>query len=442
MSTRPFQKTAPFIGSFRFAPAWMILASALVSCLGMNDSKSDEPAKKSASVRLIPVMEPTRDHLGDQALARRVGGGTAAGLESFQVAVGSIFMARELTISGSAWSNPVGFLGFYDAPELGGAGHDFITGANALDADKDRFYVDFMTAAGRERITNTATFTEAELGEYNFVLINWAQPFRVRGSVSLGDGRTVYTKPGVYDPATGASVSSADMMTGPAETAVAVKENGGTWFRLLKPLILTGADLTTTELVRDTSRRDSAGHVIDTLVPAGQLNVMLVYNPEGFLTAWDTAYADPRGMGRAEVIGPGGIGNIHVPYLDATVVPFRTGEEVWRETYLFTGEHPAAAGYGIRTRFEVYTVGDNVVAASLRALVGPAGEAPLESGNVFFAENGTGGALEFQSHDHSPVVGGFHRLTALGAAGAANLTLGMHTLSGCAFTLVDKRKMN
>jgi hypothetical protein len=320
--------------------------------------------------------------------------------------------------------------------------HDFITPANALDPANDRFFVDFMTAAGRERISNTATFTEAELGEYNFVIVNWAQPFRVRAAVDLGGGHTVYTKPGAYDAATGSSVSTRDMLTGPAETAVAVKPNGGTWFRLLRPLTLTDADLNTTTLVRDTSRRDSAGNVVDTLVPAGQLNVMLVFNPEGFLTAWDEPYTDGSGPGSAEISGPGGMGNIHVPFLDASVIAYRTGEEVWRESYLFAGIDPERPGYGVRTRLDIYTVGDNVVAASVRGLVGPAGEAPLESNTVFFAANGSGGALELQTHDRSPLVGGFHRLAAVGAAGAADLTLGHRHLNACAYTLREKRRMN
>ncbi|MEO6095494.1 MAG: hypothetical protein ABIW76_07410 [Fibrobacteria bacterium] len=426
------------------ALACACLAASLMSCLGTNDSggSGKTAAGKSAIINLIPVMEPTQN----RALARRVGGGTAEGLESFQVAIEAVFMARDITITGSAWSNPQGFLGFYRAEDLMTEGHNVITGANALDAANDRFYVDFMTAAGRERIANTATYTEAELGEYNFVIVNWAQPFRVRGSVDLGDGRKVYTKAGSYDAARGATVTASDMLTGPAETSVAVKNNGGAWFRLLRPLVLTAADLDTTKLVHDTTRLDSAGHVVDTLVPAGRLNVMLVYNPEGFLTAWDTAYASAEGPSNAEITGPGGIGNIHVPYLDATVVPFRTGEEVWRETYLFTGlftgADPERAGYGFRTRFELYTVGDNVVAASIRGLVGAAGEAPLESNNVFFVEYGAAGTLEIQSHDHSSLIGGFHRLAAPSSAGVADLTLGHIHISACAFTLVEKRKMN
>jgi hypothetical protein len=414
-----------------------VTAAGLMSCLGMNDSDKSSP-RKSASVRLIPVMEPTQE----RALARRVGNGTEAGLESFQVAIEAIFLTRDITLTGSGWTNPQGYLGFYEARDLMTPDHSLLTPANALNPAYDHFFVDFMTAAGRERIANTATFTEAELGEYNFVVVNWAYPFRVRAAVDLGDGHSVYTKPGVYDSAIGGSVSAADMLTGPAETAVAVKPNGGTWFRLLRPLTLTSADLNTTTLVHDTTRRDSAGHVIDTLVPAGQLNVMLVFNPDGFLTGWDEPFVDGGGVNHAEIQGPGGVGNIHVPFLDASVIAFRTGEEVWRESYLFTGEDPGVPGFRTRTRVEIYSVGDNVVSASVRGLVGPDGEPPMESTTVFFAEAGAGGTLELQSHDHTPIVGGLHRLSTVGAAGTADLTLGHLHLSGCAFTMTEKRRMN
>jgi hypothetical protein len=416
--------------------ACALLAAGLMSCLGVNDSKSSSKAK--ATIRLVPVMEPTVD----KALGRRAASGAAEDLESFQVAVGAVFLAQNITINGSGWTNPTNTLNLYDVPDLMEPSHSLITGANAMDASMDRYFIDFMTAAGRARLSSSGTFTEQQLGDYNFVVVNWAMPFRVRGSVDLGDGRKIYTKPGAIDTSMYQTNPTSDMMTGPAETAVVVKDNGGTWFRFLRSMTLTETDLTTTLLVRDTSRRDSLGNVIDTLVPAGQLNVMLVYNPDGFLSGWDSA-ATPGGMGRgASISGPGGVGNIEVPYLDATVVPYRTGEEVWRETYLFTGATPDARPVGFRTRFEIYMVGDNVVAASLRSLAGPAGEMPLYASNIFFVEAGAGGTLNLQDHAHANIIGGFRRESVVGTAGAASLTMGMTTVSACAYTLVEKRRMN
>lgn len=421
------------------------LAAALAGCIGGNDSGSGPSSSKSkAKIRLVPVMEPT----SDAALARRVAGGTEAGLESFQVAVAMVYLAQEIDISGSAWSNPRGVLSLFQQDPLMTETHGPITPANALDASNDGFYIDFMSHAGRSRLSSAGGFAAEQLGEYNFVIVNWAMPFRVRGSIDLGGGHTVYTKAGTYDASTGTTTAASDMLTGPAQTTVAVKPNGGTWFRFLHPLVLADSDLTTTRLVHDTTRRDSMGNVIDTLVPAGQLNVMLVFNPDDFLVGWDDPYTGAgtgpldRGPHATELTGPGGMGNIHVPFLDATVVPFRTGEEVWRETYVFTGVDPHQAGFDFRTRFEVYTVNDNVMATSVRGLVGPDGEIPMESISVFFAQSGAGGTLDFQDNAHGNVVGGFHRLGTLGATGTATLTLGHMNIPGCAYSLVEKRRMN
>lgn len=423
----------------------LALAASLAGCIGEDKGSGPQRDKSKAKIRLIPVMEPT----SDAALARRVAGGTGAGLESFQVAVEMVYLAQDITISGSGWSNPTRALSLFEQRPLMTETHNVINAANAMDAANDGYYIDFMTAAGRSRLASSGGFTSEDLGDYNFVIVNWAMPFRVRGSVDLGGGHTVYTKAGTYDAGTRTTVAASDMLTGPAQTTIAVKNNGGTWFRFLRPLTLHDSDLTTTRLVRDTSRRDSLGNVIDTLVPAGQLNVMLVFNPDDFLTGWDSAYQAgdgsgpmPRGPTATELMGPGGMGNIHVPFLDATVIPFRTGEEVWRETYVLTGEDPADRGFDFRTRFEVYTVGDNVMATSLRGLVGPDGEFPLESMNVFFVQAGAGGTLDFQDHARGNVVGGFHRLSTLGATGTANLTLGHMNVPACTYSLVEKRRMN
>jgi hypothetical protein len=424
----PMKSALPYLAS-------ALLAAGLTSCLGLNDSKSSDSPRARATVRLVPVMEPT----ANKALGRRAASGMADDLESFQVAVTSVFLAQGISISGSGWGAPTGTLSLYDVP---GMTPSTITAANALNASNDPYFIDFMSAAGRARLASSGSFTEQHLGDYNFVVVNWAYPFRVRGAVDLGDGRKIHTKAGPVDTAMYQTRPASSMMDGPAETAVVIKDNGGTWFRFLRPMTLTPADLNTTLLVHDTTRRDSLGNVIDTLVPAGQLNVMLVYNPDGFLSGWDSA-ATPGGNGRgASISGPGGVGNIEVPYLDATVVPYRTGEEVWRETYLFTGATPDARPVGFRSRLELYLVGDNVVAASLRSLAGPDGEMPLQASNIFFVEAGAGGTLNLQDHSHANIVGGLRRETVVGTGGTAGLTLGMTTVSACAYTLVEKRRMN
>ena len=79
------------IPSLACALIYTLLAMGLTSCLGLNDSKSSKSSKPQATVRLVPVMEPTVN----KALGRRAASGLAADLESFQVAVRDRFPGAE-----------------------------------------------------------------------------------------------------------------------------------------------------------------------------------------------------------------------------------------------------------------------------------------------------------------------------------------------------------
>ena len=83
---------------------------AFVSCLGLGgDSDS-----RHASIRLVPMRASTEG----AALARRGGGSTAEGLESFQVAISAIQLAKDISVEGTATSNPVDPLVIFENPDL------------------------------------------------------------------------------------------------------------------------------------------------------------------------------------------------------------------------------------------------------------------------------------------------------------------------------------
>jgi hypothetical protein len=230
-------------------------------------------------------------------------------------------------------------------------------------------------------------------------------------------------------------------MTGPAEIALAQKNNGGAEFHLLKPLTLTANDFTGTKLRHDTITSGGKTEIKDTLVPVGALQLMLVFNPEDFLIAWDSITA-ANVPNKGELMGPNGVGNIKVPFLDATAIPCRLGDEIWRETYVFTGENNLMPGNFFRVRLEIYSIGDNIVAASTRALVGPNGEFPVEPDKVISVKDEAGGTFRVENNKQNPIVEGFHRLTTAGETGNANLTLSMIHVDAAAYTMVEKRKIN
>ena len=168
----------------------------------------------------------------------------------------------------------------------------------------------------------------------------------------------------------------------------------------------------------------------------------MIFNPDQFITAWDSATAE-RMPPLGELMGPGGVGNMKVPFLDATVVPYREGEEVWRESYVFLARNDQMDGNdSLRARLEVYLVGDNILACVTRALTGPQGEFPVEPVNAWYVKEQTHGTLLAEDNKHEPIVSGFRRLSAPGATSVCDLTMSMIHAPATKYTLVEKRKMN
>ncbi|GEM_PF-3938627 len=403
--------------------ALMIAPLGLSACLGIMDGTSPTQ-KSSASIRLVIVREAT-DDLGPvgkvSGLARtaiRGAGNTPETLESFQVAVSSIQLAKSIDLTGTAYKDPVDPFPIFTNAGLAqkDLSHPELPGNAVQDGD----YIDFMSSQGLAKLATSAAFHSEQVGEYNYVLMGWAPTFKVLASVALAGGDILYTKNGTLDSNISQIHAAGSLFAGPAETVDIDSHNGGTYFHFLKPLAILPSDLNTTALVHDTvSRRDSSGHAVpfDTLVQAGQLSVMLIFNPDGLISAWDTANANPpagAGLALAQITGPGGLGNLHVPALNATAIPYRQGQGILRETYLFAADHPLHPGIGIRTRVELYLVENNIVAINLRGLSGPGGGPPVDPMGAFSVANGTDGDLVVEDWNHTSLLPGFRRLGAVG----------------------------
>jgi hypothetical protein len=408
------------------------MALILISCMQTNPEEKHKAS--SAKIRVVPVVRPTLAN----ALLKNIAGSTAKSLQSFQIPIGSIFLAKDLEVHSSGFANPTGQLDLYNGPEYQ------VTAANALDAASDPSYIEFMSPSSLARLSAGGSFTSKQLGDYKFGVISWQTFIRIKTAIPLANGDTIFSKAGTFDSKNGPTktVASTSMFTGPAETAIVLKNNGGQYFRFLKPITLTDADLNPTHLVHDTSRLDSNGHGIDTLVAAGQLSILLVFNPEDLVRGWDMPEVGVTFQNPGDIIGPDGKGNLSIPYLDATAVPYRQGEDVFRETYLFTGENPNIIGQSIRTRVEIYTVGDNIVAVSVRGLIGKNGEDPWVTSNIYFVNSSADGTLVAEDPDHKAAISGFHRLTEIGSKGTGSINYGYFTVEEMSCTLIEKRKIN
>ncbi len=409
-----------------------------------NSSTGNESRSSSAGrIQLIPSING-----GNHSLAKVAPSGIS-GVESFQVAVSDISLAKDLTTNGSGWSNISGSLSLF-SQDIG----DY----NKLDSSTARnpawasHYIDFCKAASLERIATSNPFTLKDTGDYNWVVVNWSPFLRVRSTIPLANGDTVFSHdgpitshfyPNSKDNAYYITEPSKSLLQGPSEDAVIRKNNGGTWFRFLKPLHLTPADLDSSTTIPDTVGRDSTGALIIKFVPSGKWNVLLVFNPKDLLYAGKDDKSNSSVS--SDIMNTDSSAYIHVPFLKATAIPYRQGEDVMREIYEFSvpiDQAWAKGTYGMR--LELYLMGDNVVAANANSYPTDQTLAPPEVPVIFFVQDKGNGSLSLQNYERKAIFDGFQRKQIVGTEGnvnwdATSMSQNMQTLT---YHLVEIKKMN
>jgi len=427
---------------------WAMVGATLLFGAGCFDSGSSGSGEaRGGRIQLEPSVNGAKHSLA------RVAPSGASGVQSFQVAVADISIAKDLTTSGSGWSNISGALSLFSQQDMGD--HNAVDSTLARDPAWRSHFIDFCDPASIARMASSQPFTARDTGAYNWVVVNWAPFFRVRSAIPLPGGDTAYTHDGYIERHTYPNSTrddnfyyitrpSTSLLQGPAEDAVVRKNNGGTWFRFLRPLHLTEADLDSSTTIADTTGRDSLGHPIVRMIPSGRWNVLLVFNPQDLLFAG--AGDSSNSSVTPDVQSSDSSAYFRVPFLKATAVPYREGEDVMRETYEFAVaiDQPWAHGsYGMR--LELYLIGDNVVAANVNSFPTDGALAPPEVPVIFFADENTDGSLSLQAYDHTPIFNGFVRKASVGesgtvpwspdgAAGTAPQTLDYH--------LSEIKKMN
>jgi hypothetical protein len=424
----------------------MAAVGAIALCgQGCFDSGSSSSGGRGGSIRLEASLNGAGKALG------KVAPSGAAGLQSFQVAIADIDLAKDLTTSGSGWSNIQGPLNLF-RQEMGD--HNAIDSNSARAASWRSFYIDFCDPASLARMASSQPFTERDTGAYNWVVVNWAPFFRVKATIPLPGGDTAYTHDGFIErhtfPNSGRDDAfyyvtrpSGSLLQGPAEEAVVRKNNGGTWFRFLRPLHLTEADLDSGTTVPDTVGHDSLGQPIVRQIPSGRWNVLLVFNPQDLLFAGAADSSNSSVF--PDIQAPDSSAYFRVPFLKATAVPYREGEDVMRETYDFTVDIDQAwarGAYGMR--LELYLIGDNVVAATVNSYPTDGRLAPPEAPVIFFADQKADGSLSLQGYDHAALFDGFVRKAAVGQEGTVPWNSGGTgaTTQTLTYRLTEIKKVN
>ncbi len=436
-------RKSSIILSFNFSIFVIFFSFYLQGCF---DSGSGDANNSSAGrIHLVPTINGSKNTLALVAPSGK------SGLESFKVAVSDLSLAKNLTTNGSGWSGISGVLSLF-SQDIGD--YNNLDSSLAHNATWANHFIDFCDPNSVNRIASSKPFTLRDTGDYNWVVVNWAPFFKVRATIPLPGGDTVFTQDGpitkhfypnsnTTDNGYYITEASKSLLQGPAEDAIVKKNNGGTWFRFLKPLHLTEADLDSNTTFPDTVGKDSTGKPIIHFIPSGKWNVLLVFNPQ------DLFYAGQKDQSNSSINGdiqsPDSSAYIHVPFLKATAVPYREGEAVMRETYEFDVkiDQPWAKGnYGMR--LELYLIGDNVMAVTVNSYPTDGNLAPPEVPVIFFADEKPDGSLILQNWDHSPVFNDFVRKTTVGEKGsvlwdASSLSQTAQTLT---YHLTEIKKMN
>jgi hypothetical protein len=336
---------------------------------------------------------------GQRLLAFSGGGAVRPGLESLEYFIQSVQICETMTTTGSAFSNPGGCLELYrgDESQLSyGLDGDWRPLANAARGMTTGF-VDLLDASARQTLNARTELTSAHVRSYNFGIITWSLPIKVKATIPLADGTFLYTHDGTTDYETIGvdnyrhyyTAPATSLATPPAEKAVVLLPNGGNWFKFQNPLVVTAADI-----------EERRQWVLD-----------LVFNPEGIVKG----YAGD-GISQGNLQERDGSGNvarvINVPMLDLAPIPHRQNEQVVRESYLGS---VVVGPHAFDLRLELYSVeGDTsqtVYGVDCKALVTDATtRVPPDMSKVSYVVTESDGSLTFQSFNQSPIISGFERV--------------------------------
>lgn len=356
------------------------------------------PANAGIQMRLASTAAPSG---GGQNLLAFAGGGAARpGLESLEYYILSVQICESLQASGSGFSNPSGCLELYtgDRTQLE---YD-LTGDWTPLADEARAmttgFVDLLDPVSRRTLDARTELQDGHVRSYNYGIITWSLPIKVKATIALGDGTFLYTHDGTTAFETVGSDGfrhyftepATPLTSAPAEKAVVLLGNGGNWFKFQNPLTVTQADI-------DQSRQ----WVLD-----------LVFNPEGIVKGFA---GDGVSFGSLQEKNPSGAVTraVTVPLLDLAPIPHRQDEQVVRESYLASlnvGPH------AFDLRLELYSIdGDpaqTVYGVDAKTLVTAAsGSVPPEMSKISSVVPGGAGSLTFRSFNDSPIISGFRRVS-------------------------------
>jgi hypothetical protein len=384
----------------------MPLNLLLSHCEGSNRAEGGESAR---GAHIETRLSAASGGSANSALKFRAGAADRGGLESLKYQITSITICESLETDGSGFRNPTGCLELYkhdDARfryELNGDWRSLADTARGTDEG----FVDLLDADSRAQLANSTLLRSEHARSYQYGVINWSLPIKVKATVAMNGGGSLFTHDGETRVETvgvdnfrshfTAPMTALDQ--GPAEEAVVLLPNGGNWFKFQSPFVISEDDITS-----------ERAFVLD-----------LVFNPEGIVKG----YSDSWALGSISQRGASGehVQDITVPMLDLAPVPHRASEQVMRESYRGT---VALSDNSFDVRIELYYVegdaNETVYGVDTKALVNAGTRAvPPELTKISFLERAGDGSLTMLAHKHTPVISGLRRVS--GESGSTRVSL-------------------
>jgi hypothetical protein len=331
------------------------------------------------------------------------GQNTATSLESLEYFITSIQICESVETTGTATGNAKNCLEIYKGPpadayayELG-PNTDWTSLADTA-RTSDEGFVDLMDPTARKKLSADTRLSARDAHAYHYGLVYWALPIKVKATATspsgdtsfyTHDGTTMRTVVGTDGFVAYPTVTSTPLTTGPAEKAVILHSNGGTWIRFQNPLVVTDEDIA-----------EKRGWVLD-----------LSFDPDGIVKGF--SFGGPPASLRDSESSPN---TMSVPLLDLTPIPHRESETVVKETYIGR-VHEGHDDFDVRLEF--YSIAEDpkhtVYGVDAKTLLNAQSSTAFSDfSKISFLETNDDGTLDLQVWDRTPVIRGFSRGAAVG----------------------------
>lgn len=338
---------------------------------------------------LSPVPAPYR-------VTTAVGTNTKAQLKSLKFYFIEVQICNGLTTTGSGYNNPTGCVSLYKSSDAGYS--TYLAAAATADTDPTH-YVDLVDMPTAKAKLNQSLASNA--GEYNYGVITWYRPLKVKAEVTLNDNSVLVTKPGT-ETSTGSDsngfgqyytlASSLSGAAGTSEEAVVTLNNGGNWFKFQNTFKYDGTEPMTLDLV---------------------------FNPESIIKGSSSAsnYSLRDTSGRA----------LNIPALDLSPVVHKASETTKKESYLI---HASKADI----RLELYYINEDstktIYGADIKSVyTASTSENVMDPNKISFLQTNANSTIDFQDYSKAAMISGFTRLTTVGQTGTVTLNCSNASLS-------------